>query len=169
VDDWLPKLLLLEDYAGDWEKYLEAIYEAFALDFMVGKIPYPEKRFSLKRHPMIQGKEATFWHIISEGKEESERTPDIRRCERIRWPLAMIENIGTDRVRVWHQQRQNKRDSQERRIAVSLPDFSYLMILADRGDFVLLWTAFLIEQKSQQEKLRREYELWTAENQEGKG
>ncbi|MNH30689.1 hypothetical protein D3C79_909980 [compost metagenome] len=46
----------------------------------------PAKRLGLKRHPVIQGKEATFWHMISEGNDEAERLPDLRRCERIRWP-----------------------------------------------------------------------------------
>jgi len=52
------------------------------------------KRLGLKRHPMTQNKEATFWHMIQEGSVESERIPDIRRCERIRWPRPSVAVVG---------------------------------------------------------------------------
>ena len=31
--------------------------------------------------------------MISEGKVETERTPDISRCERIAWPRPMMDNF----------------------------------------------------------------------------
>ena len=32
------------------------------------------------------------------------------------------------------------------------------LILADRGDYILPWTAYLVEQSHRQRKLQREYE-----------
>lgn len=118
------------------------------------------KRFALKRHPMIKGKEATFWHIISEGEVESERLPDLRRCERIRWPRSIIMAINSELVKSWRNQRRD-----EERIVIALKDFSYVVILADRGDYVLLWTAYPVEHMHRRQKLCQEYEEYV--NKEG--
>ncbi len=39
-------------------------------------------------------------------------------------------------------------------------DFSYVVVLADRGEYVLLWTAYCVEQEHRRQKLRREYEAF---------
>lgn len=163
-EDWLPPLFLLSDYDGDWQRYVEAVYDAFCWDFVESTPLMSGKRFSLKRHPLLQGKEATFWHITSEGPEEEERTPDLRRCERIRWPRALIESMGSMQVVEWVQERRNKQGVLEKRFAIALPDFSYLVILTDRGDYVLLWTAFCVEYDSQRRKLNAEYQSYKARN-----
>jgi hypothetical protein len=35
---------------------------------------------------------------------------------------------------------------------------NYLVILADRGEYILPWTAYLVEQPHRKRKLQREYE-----------
>ncbi|MBV5305008.1 MAG: hypothetical protein JZU70_12590 [Chlorobium sp.] len=35
---------------------------------------------------------------------------------------------------------------------------NYLVVLAERGDDILPWTAYLVEQPHQQRKLQKEYE-----------
>ena len=163
-DDWLPALLLLDDYGGDWQRYIEAVYDAFVWDFVDSKPTIQAKRFALKRHPLLQDKEATFWHITSEGAKEDERVPDLRRCERIRWPRALIEASGTAKVAEWVQERRNKQGVMEKRLVIALPDFSYLVILSDRGEYVLLWTAYVLEYENQRRKYRSEYEAYKAQN-----
>ncbi len=83
---WLSSLVLFSDYEGDWNRYLDALYMWFRQDFIDSKPVFQGQRLGLKRYPLSHGKEATFWHIISEGKNEDDRLPDFRRCERIRWP-----------------------------------------------------------------------------------
>ena len=153
--DFLPALLLLEDYENNWEYYLDVIYRFFHQEFVKSKPNFQNKRFALKRHPVIRDKEATFWHIISEGEQESERTADLRRCERIRWPRPMIESLESGNVVWW----KNKR-KEEDRILIALTDFSYVVILADRGEYVLLWTAYCVEREHTRQKLRKEYEAF---------
>ena len=68
---WLPELILLEEFEGDWDRYLEEVYNCFAIDFVDDKPAFEGVRLGLKRHPMYDNKEATFWHMISEGKDES--------------------------------------------------------------------------------------------------
>jgi hypothetical protein len=157
--EWLPKLITLNDHEGDWRKYCEAIYEIFQRDFIDSKPVYATKRFALKRHPEYDGKAATFWHLISEGKVEEERTPDFRRCERIAWPKPIIEAIGNDNVCLW----KNKRGRNER-ILIAVEDFSYVVVLDDREDFVLLWTAFYVEYPNRRRRMKQEYEKWREKN-----
>lgn len=150
--EWLPALMLLADSGGDWQRYVEAIHAAFRADFITDHPEFEGRRCACKRHPMIDGKEATFWHLISEGSVEADRLPDLRRCERIRWPRAMIER-SPDQVRVWRSERPG-----DQRIVVALADFSYVVVLADRRDYVLLWTAYFVEHEHRRTKLRKECE-----------
>jgi hypothetical protein len=73
--DWLPPLVLLSDHGGYWHRYLDALYAWFKQDFIDSKPVFQGRRLGLKRHPMTDGKEATFWHMTSEGQDEENRTP----------------------------------------------------------------------------------------------
>jgi hypothetical protein len=150
---WLPPLVLLEDYEGEWNRYVEKVYEYFKQDFVDHKPIFRGRRLNLKRHPVSHGKEATFWHLTSEGKDEANRTPDLRRCERIRWPRPIIELADAKGVKVWASIRNN-----ERRIHLWLESEDYLVVLADRGDYLLPWTAFLITRDHTRRKLQKDYE-----------
>lgn len=163
--DWLPSLVLLEDAGGDWKVYEETIYTCFKADFITSQPNWHGKRVGLKRHPLSAGKEATFWHFISEGEHEADRLMDIRRCERIRWPRPTMEAFTSrrpekgDRILWW----KNERRSEERYL-LSLPDFSYVVVVADRGDYVLPWTQFHVDREHRREKYRREYlGYWSAQ------
>jgi hypothetical protein len=151
---WLPPL---EPFDGDWDAYLDRIYAIFNADFIAAppKTAFG-KRFALKRLPIARGKEATFWHMIQEGKIEEERTPDFRRCERIRWPRCFIDQAENGELRTWRQ----VRNGSEQRIVVALKDFSYVLVLADRGDYILPWTAFWVQKMHQREVYRREWKAF---------
>lgn len=151
--NWLPPLVPFGDYGGDWNSYLEAIYAIFQHDFVDNKPIFQGRRLGLKRHPIVNGREATFWHMIQEGDTEEERTPDFRRCERIRWPKPVIEHDETPCIKIWRNQR-----GQEVRICLWVDQVNYLVVLADRGDYILPWTAYVVEQPHRQKKLQKEYE-----------
>ena len=151
--EWLPRLVLFSDYHGDWGAYLDAVYAFFRADFVDDKPLFQGRRLGLKRHPQTRGKEATFWHMIQHGAIEEERTPDFRRCERIRWPRPIIENDKDPAIKVWRNQR-----GREQRVCLWFEQESYLVVLADRGDYILPWTAYPVEQPHRQRKLQKEYE-----------
>ncbi|MBE0483359.1 MAG: hypothetical protein IBX52_07640 [Bacterioplanes sp.] len=152
--NWLPELEFFASYDGDWEKYLHALYAIFHADFVASKPSYQGVRLGLKRHPMIQGKEATFWHIISTGDNEEDRVPDFRRCERIRWPKPLIENVPNDDIKVWTERRNS-----EDRIHLWLESEGYLLVLNKRRDY-LLWTAFYVEKQHQRDKYKKRWERY---------
>jgi hypothetical protein len=150
--NWLPELILFTTYQGDWDLYLEALYSSFKADFVDSKPHFPGKLIKLKRYPISKGKECTFWHFIQEGSEEVDRLPDLRRCERIRWPRPIIEALQTNKVYVW----KNNRNS-HKRIILALMDFSYIVVLEDREKYILPWTAYTVEKNHRRDKLKKEY------------
>ena len=151
--DWLPALVCLEDHGGNWEQYIEAVYAYFEADFKVSRPKFMNYPVGIKKHPLIEGKESGFWHITSEGKIEEQRTPDIRRCERIRWPRPIVEHHDSSAVKCWS----NKRGS-DKRIVIWLYDQDYVVILAQRKGYVLLWTAYPVSSNHTRKKLSTEYE-----------
>lgn len=151
---WLPELILLEDFGGDWDAYFKAVHEVFDQDFGRSRPDFRGKRMGLKRHPLIEGMSATFWHMVSEGRGETERLPDLRRCERIAWPMAILKAVDLDdRVLVWAE-RDPRRGT---KVLLALPDFSYLVVVDDRGDYVLPWTAYPVEREHSRRKLAKRY------------
>lgn len=156
---WLPELILLESFGGDWGRYVERVHSQFKTDFVDSLPAWPGKRVGVKRHPEYDGKSATFWHFISEGKAEAERLPDLRRCERIAWPRPMMDEFDAvqpgqsgSRILWWKESRNN-----EDRYLLAPDDFSYIVVIADRGDYVLPWTAFVVEHRHQRRKREQAY------------
>lgn len=153
---WLPELVTLEEYQGNWDYYLEVLYSFFKDDFINNRPIFRGQPLGLKRYPLIKDKEATFWHIISEGLEENERIPDLRRCERIRWPKPVIENYADiHHIKLWENERKG-----EKRICLWVESVEYLVVLAERKDFYLLWTAYLVTEDHRKRKLEKEYIEW---------
>jgi hypothetical protein len=93
--------------------------------------------------------------MIQKGVSEEARIPDFRRCERIRWPRPIIEHDGDSDIKVWW----NKRKG-EKRICLWFKKANYLVILADRGKYILPWTAYPVKRPHRQRKLQKEYEAY---------
>lgn len=81
----LPDLIKLNDYQGNWPSYVEKLYACFVKDFKVDGVNYEEKRVGFIAEPFYQGKEFSFWHMITEGKIEEERIPDMLSVTLIIW------------------------------------------------------------------------------------
>ena len=151
--EWLHPLVLFDDFDGHWPSYEEAIYRYFRQDFVDSYPLFQGREVRLKRGPLVKGKELTFWHLVSEGGMEEDRLPDLRRCERIRWPRPIIEHVQDTAVKLWRNCRR-----QEVRICLWLEDWEYLVILAVRRSSVILWTAYPVFEDHRKRKLRKEYD-----------
>jgi hypothetical protein len=152
VPDWLPELL---EWRGDWSSFVEQVYAEFRADLLEAPAHFQGQRVAVRRDPLDQGKVAGFWHAISEGSDEEERIPDLRRCERIRWIRALVECPDPAEVRVW----ETKRGS-DRRVLFALDDFSYVVVLAKRRSYMLFLTAFLVKKRHRRRKLEKEWKVW---------
>ena len=152
LPDWLPKLIELTDYRGQWQRYEDEIYSIFYRDFIESRpmfrgLPVYVKRF------LEKGKERSFWHCIQEGPVEEERTPDIRRCERIAWIRAVIEHVHDPLVKSWH-----KKVKSKCRFLLWLEKAEYLVVLEKRRTAWILWTAYCVTEPHRKRKLQKEYE-----------
>jgi hypothetical protein len=164
----------LTDAGGNWEAYLEELYAQYLSDFHTDRIIWPSTGLAVSavRAPEEKGKSRTFWHMISEGYVEADREIAFPRCERISWPRQIIDAFfdlhpqpANERICWWRTSRTARSGAQESRVVIALEDFSYVVVLADRGKFLLFWTAYPVEYANRQRKHRREFEeYWRGRN-----
>jgi hypothetical protein len=152
---WLPPLIRIVDFDNKMPAYIEAVYVCFKKDFVDSRPEFRGIRLGLKKHPQQNGKEATFWHLITEGEREEDRTIAINRCERIGWPAPVIRHSEDAEIRCW-----TNRRSSETRILIWLVADDYLVVLTERKGYILPWTAYTLTYGNTKRKLEKEYEAY---------
>ena len=150
----IPDLIFMEDYDGDYEKYEAAVYSLYNESFAKERFYWGDKPIRHKKHPLIKGMSATFWHIISTGEGQNE-LPDLRRYERIAWPAYIMDYCLNccESLKVWKNKRKGKH-----RILMWCEDIDYLVVLEERAEYCVLWTAYPVTWKHTKEGLQRDYE-----------
>jgi hypothetical protein len=151
----LPDLILLENFQGNIAVYLEQVYQIFYRDFVISKPVFRGKKLGLKKYPIVEGREYTFYHMTHQGDIENNREPDLRRMERIPFPRPIIDNSENKYLKVW----KNKR-GRDTRILIWHEKEKYLTVLTERDDYILPWTAYLVTKSHQEKKLMDEYEAY---------
>ena len=153
--DDIPKIIELDFFDGDYEKYEEAVYEAYKKSFEEHEFYWEGKRIAHKKHPMYKEKPGTFWHIVSNGEEEEKRIPDLRRYERILWPAHILSYCreNCDKILSWKNVRKGKT-----RILLWCKEIDYLVVLEERKEFCIFWTAYPITYGHARKKLQKEYD-----------
>jgi len=151
----LPELIVLSQFGGNFTRYLEAVYDIFVDEFVRNRPTFRGVRLGLKKHPVYDGKEATFWHMTSAGEDEQNRLPDLRRLERIKWPSYIIRNSEHPYLKVWENTRGTKTN------VLILHEFEgYIVILRKANGYLLPWTAYPIEHEWRKKKFIKEYEAY---------
>ena len=112
----LPLIIELNDFGGNYASYIDAVYEIFHNDFIKHKAHFGSHELKMKFNPIFQDRAYTFYHMTHEGEVESERLPDLRRCERIGWAKPSVENVEIWNLRFWRQSRKNS----ENRVCILL-------------------------------------------------
>lgn len=154
----LPPLILLTDFGGDYHSYIDAVYDCFHRDFITHKAQFGSHLLRLKFNPLFQDRAYTFYHMTHSGEDENERTPDLRRCERMPWARFSIEQTEVLGLKFWEQERHGKH-----RVCIWLEvdaNDNYFVILDVRDKYVLLWTAFWTDDAYYCRKKEREYQMW---------
>ena len=155
----LPELIELNDFGGDFNIFLKKVYDIFKTDFVESKPIFRGKRLGLKKYPLIDNKEYTFYHMTHEGDIENERIPDLRRMERIAWPRPIIDDSEHPYLKVWRNVRRGKGGTRNRILILHEAE-KYLVILDDRKDYILPWTAYLVKGSKQLQKHLNEYKSY---------
>lgn len=148
----LPKLMLLSDYDGDFEKYNNAVYNRFKMDFIEDRPFYNSKRVVVIELPLIDGKEYGYYHLTHSGKIETERIPNPRRMERIGYPKPIISNSKNDAILVWENDRNRKQN-----VLLYHKKEKYLVILTKRTKHFFLITAYIVDNPNNERRLLKEY------------
>lgn len=150
-----PELITLSDFGGDFDIFLSKAYSIFKQDFIISRPKFEDLNVSVRRYPEMDGMHKTFYHITHEGEDENQRTPDLRRIERISFPKFVIDNNNHSEILIW----KNKRGRDERTILFN-QDENYIVVLTNRGDYYMFITAYLVEQNHRKNKLLKEYETY---------
>lgn len=136
-----PSLIPFE---GEWSAYEERIYEAFLDSFVRPEIVFRGWPVKAQYRPAFRGKGFSFWHVISEAlspinRNEADRIPDLRRCERITWIAWAIGCASAQRPGFswWRNQRRG-----ETRVVIWAEAHDFAVVLAERGGYYVLKTAY---------------------------
>ncbi len=136
----------LNKFPGDFEKwniYIEELFLVFRKTLIDSKLTFKGLPLKIRQHPPYKEKHFAFWHLITEGEKEEERTPDLRRCERISWVSWVIQNHEMNKgISSWP----NKRGS-ETHIVLWYETGDYAVILAERNGYFLLKTAYIVDER----------------------
>lgn len=150
-----PDLIYLNDFAGNFQNYFNAVYIVFENDFIKKQPKYAGIKVSVRKYPEVDGLHRTFYHITHEGEDENNRQPDIRRMERIRYPKFIIKNNTHSEILIW----KNKRGKDER-ILLFNENENYIVVLTERKEFFLFITAYYVETEHRKRSLLKEYETY---------
>ncbi len=160
IIDWLPEKILRQTFQSDFD-FLKAVEEAYKNDFVRGIVCFRETPVKRKTYPTRHnGEDSSFWHITTCGYSENSRIRSYDRCERIRWPKAVIENEKDSLINVWEE---GKRLLLHFRLSESpLSEMDYLVILEKRNKYYVLWTAYPVDRKHTRQKLLKRFRAATA-------
>lgn len=153
IDSWLPPLADISLWDSDIEQLIENLYQIYKCDFIVNPPTFRNCCVQRKRYPETEGKDTTFWHIISEGQEPS-RTLSKKRCAHLTWVKPIIINEKQPAVKVWPTVRHG-----ETRFNLLLDEKDFLVVLAKRKGYYIIWTAYPLY-KHHKRKLLKEYEQY---------
>jgi hypothetical protein len=134
-----PELL---PFHGDWTAYEDRIYEAFLDSFVHAGVRFRDWRVSAQYRPETRGKGYSFWHTISQAadrnnRNEEDRIPDLRRCERILWIRWVIDNAGKEGFPWWENERWGNTH-----VVIWARQHDFAVVLAKRRDYYVLKTAY---------------------------
>lgn len=151
----LPEIIEMNDFGGDYHAFNEAVYQIFKNDFVLNKPVFNGKKLGLKKHPIVDGKAYTYYHFTHSGDIENDRKPDFRRMERMGYPKPIINSSKCVTLKVWR----NKRGTKDRIVILHEAE-KYVVVLDDRKDYILPWTAYFIEYKNQLRRFLKEYDKY---------
>lgn len=138
--DKLPSRLEWKMFRGDAERYKNALYGIFQRDFLSGILQFQGKNVDIIHEKFFEGKERSFWHIISEGNEDTDRELNTERCASLPWAKPLIEDDGKcEYYRIWTKWHDK---TNRNRYYIWCTAVDYMVILEDRDTHFKLITAY---------------------------
>ena len=163
----MPPLVPCTDWSH-FSEYEDDIYDLFCRDFIDTYPLFEGKPVRIRKEPMVEGWYQAFFHVTSsEYIPGRDRFPDIKRCERILWIRAFIENYNCDPslcphcdgIKVWEEPYKTYK-----RIHLLLEEENYMVIIERRDKYVLLITAMYFDYPHSLEKQLKKYDAYIKQN-----
>lgn len=151
----LPDLFL---FNGDWASYEDALYKIYLTEIVNGGLCFRGLPISCQYRPATKDKHFGFWHWISEGEKEEDRTPDLRRCERVHWIAYLIKEVEKNSEIFWWE---NKRKNNTH-VVIWHELENFAVILAKRRDYFLLKSAYCVEPHRVKTFSKERNDFWEA-------
>ncbi len=128
------------EFHGDWSSYVEELYDIYLDDIVNNSsLRFDSLPIRTRFKPLTDNKGYGFWHIISDGEEEDDRVPDMRRCECLPWVSHCISKALRPPAPIhWWK---NKRGTNTHIIILSEVE-GFVVVLAQRKGYNLLKTAY---------------------------
>lgn len=98
-------------------------------------------------------KEELFWHLTQKDDGNGQRTPDLRRCERLPWIRCMFDHSTEPELLVWDFQESNKAI----RTYIWLRDHNFVIVCQKLRRSYVLITAFYVEKAGYRRSLESRY------------
>jgi hypothetical protein len=131
----------IEIFDGQWPQYEDLLYDIFLQTVVRGGLTFNGLPVKTQYRPETNNKGFSFWRLISQGDSEDDRTPDFRRCERIRWIAWVIENVGgNEGICCWENKRGNKTH-----VVLWCEEEQFAVVLAKRTGYYLIKTAYIVK------------------------
>lgn len=138
--DKLPSRLEWKMFRGDATRYKNALYSVFKRDFLSGDLQFQGKNVDIIHEEFFEGKERSFWHMISDGNEDTDRELNIERCASLPWAGFLIKDDGKcEHYRIWVKWHDK---SKRNRYYIWCVLVNYMVILEDRATHFKLITAY---------------------------
>ena len=140
VKQIIPSKLSAELFKNNPELYKEALYKIFKRDFIDNNVTHHGKTLDIIHEKLYENKERSFWHIISEGAEDTNRTPISWRAEVLPWIKPLIQEDGScTQYKEW---RKYNDKSKKIRNYIWCTAINFLIILEDRDTHYKLISAY---------------------------
>jgi len=169
MPDWLPEIATVNPWTEDT---YEMLYEIFCRDIRDHNLRYIGNDVWIFRE-MEDGKEKIFWHLTTrdvkrkkiprrkrkfylEGQTdiETERLPDLRRCERLPWVKPLVEHPSEPEVLAWDYVEGDRTI----KTYIWIKDYDFVVIMKKYPDNKRrLITSFYVDRSFKQKDFERKY------------
>ncbi len=140
IDVTPPELIEFSGRTEEWKAYEESLFEVFKKTIVEDKLRFQGLPVNPRRFPEEKGKHFTFWHLITEGEKEEDRTPDFQRCKRIGWVSWIIKNCENESIiSYWESRRGSSKNW-----VIWYEKGQFAVVLAKRSQYFVLLSAYQV-------------------------
>lgn len=156
---WLPEIISLKDFNGDFKKYFNYLYEIFKMDFLINQPLFKGLRVGARKNPEHNGKHEGFYHLTHKdfyntGYEN--RQFDLRRSERLNWIKPIIQNYTCCKdccngIKIW---------KEKKKTHIFFEDELFVVVLEERKSYYVVVTAFYVDTRHNLINLLRRHDRY---------